>query len=392
MSKRRWSARACATLGLLGVCACDPLVSTVLVEFGETTTVPLALPFTPVSLEPGDFDGDGAVDLLLSGSPGMGAAGVVLRGNGDGTLQAGIDAEYQGCSAYPVVGDLDGDERSDLVTLGCGNTVAPFVGQADATLAPWSAWPANSYPYQPITGLALGDFEGDGDGDVFLLRMETMPAWLAVAYVHIELSNGAQGFWSTGTSTFNPAESGFVPSQMLLANLDDDGLLDLVLTDDDHAVATLHGVLPESFALARELDLAVSPSITRAGDLDGDGRDDLLVLGRTDGAVQVLLSQPNGTMLPLAPVVTSGIEPYDATLGDLDGDGDLDAAVVDEDTARLYLLRGDGTGALDDITRRALPSGAIRVHATDLEGDGIDDVVAATFADGSLSLLLSSQP
>lgn len=393
MSKRRWSARVCATLGLLGAAGCDPLVSTVMADIGQVGTVPLALGFPPLSVEPGDFDGDGAVDMLVSGSPGgMGATGVVLRGNGDGTLEPGIDAEYLACSAYPVVGDLDGDARSDIVTLGCGNTVAPFVGQPDATLAPWSAWPPNVYQFQPITGLGLGDFEGDGDGDVFVLRVATVPAWSSVVHVHIELSNGAQGFWSTGTTSFSPTESGFVPSQMLLANLDDDGLLDLVLTDRDHAVATLRGALPESFALARELELSLSPWLTRTGDLNADGRDDVMVLGRTDGAVQVLLSQADGTMLPLPPVETAGFEPYDAALGDLDGDGDLDAVLVDEDTPRLYVLRGDGTGALGDATRRTLPSGAIRVHATDLDGDDIDDIVAATFDDLSLSLVLSTQP
>jgi hypothetical protein len=52
-------------------------------------------------------------------------------------------------------------------------------------------------------------------------------------------------------------------------------------------------------------------------------------------------------------------------------------------------LRGDGAGGLGDPQERALPSGAIRVHAADLDGDGFDDLVAATFAAHSVSVLLS---
>jgi hypothetical protein len=392
MCNRRWSAPACAAVGLLCAAACDPLVTTMLVDLGPVVEVPLVVDFAPLSLEPGDFDGNGNVDLLVSGSPAAGGAtGVVLRGNGDGTLQAGIGAGFLACSAYPVVGNLDGDARSDIVTLGCGNTVAPFVGRPNGTFSPWWAWPSTPYYIHPITGLALGDFEGDGDGDVFVLRV-TDTALSSVALVHIELSNSAHGFWSSGTTSFSPARAGFVPTQMLLAHLDDDRLLDLVLTDRDHTVVTMLGAVPESFGLARELEVSVNPWLTRVGDMNGDGRDDLLVVGRTDGAVQVLLSNGDGSMLPLPPVGTLGLAPYDAALGDLDGDGNLDVALVDDAVPQLVVLQGDGAGGLGGPTQRLLPSGAIRVHAVDLDGDAIDDVVAATFAAGSVSFLPSTLP
>ena len=394
MLERRWSARPrAALLGLCCAFACDPPEPPTMPapgDLGGVAVVPHGMPFNPLSLEVGDFDGDLAVDVLVGGTyPFGGAIGAVRRGNGDGTLQPAIGAFLNTCSAYPVVGNLDGDARTDAILLGCASNLAVLVGQPDATLDPWPVWPPNTYSPTPIAGVAIGDFESDGDSDVFVLRVAANGS---AALVHVELSNAAEGFWGgTGGVQWSPSESGFVPTQMLLAHLDDDGLLDLVLTDRDHAVARMLGTDAETFALPLELDVSVNPWLTRVGDLDGDGLDDLVVVSRTDAAVQVLLAAGDGTLAPQPPVPTA-FAPYDATLGDLNNDGYLDVALVDDATAEVLALRGDGAGGLGDPVTRPLPSGAIRVHAADLDGDAIDDLVAATFADGSLSLVLSTLP
>jgi hypothetical protein len=396
MAKTRWNVRSCAAaLGVMCVVACDPPPPEPEPgELGSVVTVPLGVTFSPLSMEHGDFDGDLAADVLVGGVTLAGGATTwVFRGNGDGTLQPAIDTGLFSCSAHPVVGDLDGNARTDAIALGCSNDLAVAVGQPDATLAPWTAWPPNTYSPLPVSGVAIGDFEGDGDGDVFVLRID---ATGNSALVDIEMSNAAQGFWGiswgfSGGVYWSPNAAGFHPTQILLAHLDGDGLLDLVLTDRDNAVARMLGSVPDAFALPLELDLSVNPGLTRTGDLDGDGLDDLVVVSRTDSAVQVLLSTGDGDLVPQAPVVLP-FAPYDATLGRFNGDEYLDVALVDDATPQVLALRGDGAGGLGDAVRRALPSGAIRVHAADFDGDAVDDVLAATFADGSLSLVLSTLP
>ncbi len=390
MTRQRWNVRGCAAaLAVMCAVACDPPPPAPEPgALGSVATVPLGLTFSPLSMEHGDFDGDLAADVLVGGVTLAGGATTwVFRGNGNGTLQPAIDTGLFSCSAYPVVGDLDGNARTDVVATNCSSGLALGVGQPDATLAPWGVSP----PYttsNPIAGIALGDFEGDGDGDVFVLRQ----SYAIAAYVYIELSNAAQGFWGGSEGAhWNPNASGFQPTQMLMAHLDDDGLLDLVLTDRDNAVARMLGTASESFALPLELDLSVNPWLTRAGDLDGDGLDDIVVVSRTDSAVQVLLSTDDGELVPQPPVALP-FAPYDAALGRFNGDDYLDVALVDDATPQVLALRGDGAGGLGDAVQRALPSGAIRVHAADFDGDAVDDVLAATFADGSLSLVLSTLP
>jgi FG-GAP-like repeat len=81
----------------------------------------------------GDFNGDGRTDVVTS--YGSGYLGV-LRGNGDGTLQ---DAQQSGVGAWLMnismpVGDFDGDGRLDLLMYdGTGNFAVPVRGNGDGT-------------------------------------------------------------------------------------------------------------------------------------------------------------------------------------------------------------------------------------------------------------------
>jgi len=359
---------------------------------GGVTTVPLGLTFAPLAVEPGDFDGDGHMDVLVAGVNASAAAvGAVLRGTGDGTFQAPIHAGLAGCSAYPVVGDIDGNARADAVVLGCGAAeLAVYAGQPNGALAPWPGWPSVDFGIGAVQATVVADYEGDGDGDVLTFRLNGPQG---VAVVDLTLGNGGFGIWSFTTTVIgDPDFTGFLPTQILGARLDDDGLLDLVLTDRDHDVARLLGVPPATFGFPLQLGVDVSPWLTRVGDLDGDGLDELVVVSRSDRAIQVLLATGGGGLAAQAPVSLGGYEPYDAALADVNGDGDLDVALVGNTLRRLRWLPGDGAGGFGAHQDVALPSGAVRVHGIDLDGDAAHELVAGTLANGSLSLVDLTRP
>ncbi len=356
--------------------------------FGGVLPLALGLGFTPLSVEPADMDGDGTIDLLVSGvGPAANAVGATFLGNGDGTFAPGIDAQLDTCSAFPVVGNLDPDGRSDVVALGCGSNLAVLLGQGDGALTPWPAWPAINYGSGVINNV-IADFEGDGDADVITLRLV---GFNPVLSIDVAVGNGGVGIWNLQSTVLgDPDWSGFDPTEMVVANLDGDGLLDLVLTDRGHDVTRLLGTPPASFAFPLQLGVDVSPWMTRVGDLDGDGLDELVVVSREDAAVQVWTPLGDGSLVPLPPTGLSSVEPFDATLADLDADGDLDLAVVDETQRWVWWMQGDGAGAFGSLRRLSLPSGGIRVHAAELNGDGLTDLIVATFDDDSVSVLLGT--
>lgn len=116
------------------------------------------------------------------------------------------------------------------------------------------------------------------------------------------------------------------------------------------------------------------------GDLDGDVRDDLLVL-RGDAA-PALLRTASGDPTAEVPLRAHAVglrEPGGVAAGvllDADHDGDLDALLVGPGRDRL--LVGDGHGRLLDASAGALPIDRAEgraVAAADLDGDGRADVV-----------------
>lgn len=115
------------------------------------------------------------------------------------------------------------------------------------------------------------------------------------------------------------------------------------------------------------------------GDVDGDGRDDILVLskGRSDGEgfVSVLPVSASGIGEPIHSELPF-INPALFTTGDLDGDGNIDLVVSSEDEPRLAVLAGTGSGSFAEAVFIELgdAQGADLLFA-DIDKDGQDDLI-----------------
>lgn len=350
----------------------------------QVVSVPLGLWFDPRALEIGDFDGDSLMDFVVVGTiPAGGVAAAVFLGDGTGSFAAPIDAGFDACTAYPVVGELDGDGRTDMVALGCSNDLAVYVGQPDGTLAPWSAWPA--IEYTPVSSTVIADFEQDGDADLITLRRPDS------AYLDIALGNGGHGIWRVETTEIGDRTwSGFDPGGLAMGRFDDDSMLDAALIEREHDVVLMRGVAPATFFSPFELGVDVAPWSNRVDDLNLDGFDDMVISSYTSPAVQVLLADGKGSFAYRSPVALVGFAPYDTAIGDITGDGVPDVAMVDPDVAQVRWWRGGGDGSLLNLRVFALPAGGIRIHSGQFDGDEREDLVVATFDDDSVTLVLSN--
>jgi len=162
-----------------------------------------------------------------------------------------------------------------------------------------------------------------------------------------------------------------------LADLDGDGVLDLAVP---RATANLveiryvqaHGVLGPPVNLA----VADHPEGIAAGDVDGDGRPDLVACSTGgDGAFTLLRNRGDGTF-ERTDVPANGAASFCA-LGDLDGDGRPDLVLSYVRDARIAVAHNTGGGFAAPVPYASRPSPR-NLALADLDGDGRLDVVLLT--------------
>ncbi|HZO05052.1 MAG TPA: VCBS repeat-containing protein, partial [Solirubrobacterales bacterium] len=243
--------------------------------------------------------------------------------------------------------DIDGDGLLDAVASGYYSgapggdpVIAVLRGRANGTLAPVVNYPMTGAG--PVTGLALGDFNEDGSPDAALGSPFSEE-------LVISLNDGDGGFEAP-----TPLPSGgFSPDDPLVADFDADGHLDLASANGSSYSVYL-GNGDGSFEPALNEEIEDWALTIAAGDFDDDGIVDL-ALGNVDaGTVRILLGEGDGTFVAAPPVDLEALAPeeecfcveiWGIAAGDLDGNGRDDLVVSDRFENRLFsvLSNPDGT-------------------------------------------------
>src|SRR5690606_23068622 len=84
------------------------------------------------------------------------------------------------------------------------------------------------------------------------------------------------------------------------------------------------------------------PTTPAIGDLNGDGKADVVVSNVDDSNLSVLLNNDNGNFTDQSPVVTNG-QPYSVIITDLNGDGKNDMATANYQSENISILLNSGT-------------------------------------------------
>ncbi len=168
-----------------------------------------------------------------------------------------------------------------------------------------------------------------------------------------------------------------------LRDLNGDGLDDLIvlggMPEETSSLSVLPGLGDGAFGPGVRTDLTGDPGYNPRGmaltDLDGDGLTDVILMHAEQAAgLKVARGQPGGTFAALEPL-ESGITPRAMTVADLDDDGWDDILVADASTDQVVTLRGNGSG----LTRgESLDVAPLRPHTMtpyDLNRDDHLDVL-----------------
>jgi hypothetical protein len=197
---------------------------------------------------------------------------------------------------------------------------------------------------------------------------------------------------STGRSPFLVAPSFSVsgaPTSVAAGDLNGDGKLDLVITKSgSNNVTVLLGTGDGHFAAGGDYAAGNQPGSVQIGDLNGDGRLDVVVSNRATGAVNVLLGNGDGT-LGKSTEYTSVTDAVSVAIGNFNGNGKIDLAVAGSSSQTIAVLLNDGMGHFLKAVPFNIGHQSQSLTVTDLNGDGHADIVSAN-NDGTISALLGS--
>jgi len=258
-------------------------------DYNREPLMPQRLSTEGPALSVADVDGDGLDDVYVGGAKWQ--AGTLLMQQRDGSFRArpqpAIAADSLNEDVDAAFFDADGDGDQDLVVASGGNE---FWGDAEALESRLYVNDGKGNFAKNVNALngirenagcvLVGDFDGDGDADLFIGGRVVSREYGHIPTSHL-LQNDGSGRFTDVTPSLAPAltHAGMVSSGGWL-DYDGDGKLDLVVAGEWMAVRLFHQEGGRFVERSKEAGLAGTDgwwnSVTVA-DLNGDGRQDLVL-------------------------------------------------------------------------------------------------------------------
>ncbi|MEP6995717.1 MAG: VCBS repeat-containing protein [Acidobacteriota bacterium] len=325
---------------------------------------------TSANVSFGDVDGDGNLDIVLAKGRHWPLRDRVLLGDGHGGIRAAYDlgiAEDRSYSGRLV--DMDGDRFLDVVISNdAPDRKLVYLNDGKGRFRVGSTY---GRPEWETRNASVADLDGDGRPDIIVANRSAK-------------KDGANYFClNRGKGRFDAdcvAFSHYPATTITPADFNHDGLIDLAVPHRDGGQSFVYLAGPNaSFSDSRRVAFGPPDAtirMTEAADLDGDGLTDLVAVDEHTG-VTCYFGQQEGSFSSGVPVAGRSAVPYALAVGDLDLDGHIDI-VVGHVEAPSTIYFNDGSGRRFTAVDFGDNQGTVYGFAIgDLDHDGLPDIAAA---------------
>ncbi|ASW56764.1 VCBS repeat-containing protein [Plantactinospora sp. KBS50] len=271
-------------------------------------------------------------------------------------------------------GDFDGDGRVDAVTGNGGGSISVFRNLGGGTFGERADYAAPALPYFLLFDLVAVDFNNDGHLDIAVSGGN--PVGNVVLY-----ANNGDGTFAEPTSV----PMGFGPNQIAVGDLNRDGKQDLLTANNFSAdVSVRLGRGNGTFGPERRYQIGPGPQGLAVADVNRDHIPDILTgnFGRLEDSLSVLLGRGDGTFRP-ARNYAAGLSVNDVAVADFNRDGLPDVALPEFVSNQVEVLLGRPGGRFGQPTAYPIGTGVNEMSLGDFNADGKIDIATTVSPDNN---------
>ena len=329
-----------------------------------------------------DFNNDSKLDLAVDNFNDDYI--LILNGVGDGTFVKGetYSTGNKSTPQYQCIGDLNSDNRMDLITANLGtDCVGVLLGQDNGTFAPVRTYSTGtgSAPWF----VAIGDTNNDNHLDIVSANAGSGSVGVLLGY---------------GNGSFSPVKTyptgvGSTLYALTVGDVNNDNNLDIVASLYVPAsVGIFLGYGNGTFGTITTYATASgsTPFVVALADFNRDNHLDIVNSNENSGNIGVFLGNGDGTFKKQVTYSTgAGSVPYFVTVADFNNDDYYDIAATIINVNEVVIFFGDGNGTFELARRYSTGSGSspYGIAAADLDNDKHLEIVVTYWGTGYVSVL-----